>query len=475
MPISEAIDIEKVVGDVEAIVSSKYVSTNLYEKIKNCTVPRPYEVEREILPYVVVLPGSSDEISEILKYANKGKIPVFVRASGTSLSAHSRPHTHGIVINTSRMTHMQIDEEQGFFECGPGITAGKVAEQLGKIDCFLPMWPGSMGVASMGGLIANNTSGHIVDLCFGKPNDFVAGLEVVLPNGDILETGTKGLRRIAGTDLTKFFVGSDGILGVVTKIRMVLVPQFEQAYGMAVFEDLSDMARAVQRLFAERHPAPLFMEMMEREVAKIGYEIKEMAPPNGSVLLFSEIGFNKDVALEKVNTIIELCRKEGAEDVESIRDEDTWHKVVAAREVIGPYLMQKNGGVINSAELVSNLKDLVAAMDDAVNFNHGLPILGELKNYLYGHIGALTFHPSFVFPTTWDAEKKRMAVQEVFQKEAELNLKYDTCGGEWGQFSLRTPFFKQKYGQVGYGLVRKFKEVVDPNNILNPGILEGMR
>jgi len=468
-------DLEHIVKAMEDIVTDKYVSTSLFEKIKNCTVPGPYEVEKEILPYAVVLPESAEEISRIMEFANSNRIPVFVRGSGTSLTAHSRPHTPGITINTHRMQKVEIFEEYGFFECQPGISASKVSDELSKVNSFLPIWPGSKLVASMGGLIANNTSGHVIDACMGKPADYVLGIEAVLPNGDILKTGSKGLRRIAGMDLTKFFVGSDGLLGVITKIRIRLVPKFKEAYGIAVFNDLGDLARGVKRLYTEQYPAPLLMEMMAQDVAKIAYEIKGMEPPNGAIVLFVENGFSEREALEKVNQVLGAFKAEKAEPAYAISDSETWHKVLGAREVIGPYIMQQNGDIVKSAEVVGNLKDLVEVMEDAVKFNEGLPLLGKLKNYLFGHIGGLTLHPTFLIPRAWTKENKRKAVDELFDRETAINLKYDTCGGEWGQFSVRTPFFIQKYGETGYGLIKSLKSMMDPNNILNPGILEGYR
>ena len=467
--------LEQIVEAMKEIVTEKYVSTSLFEKIKNCTVPGPYEIDEEILPYVVVLPNSSEEIGQILKFANIEHIPIFVRGSGTSLTAHSRPHLPGIIINTHRMRNIEIFEDYGFFECQPGITAAMVSEELGKINCFLPIWPGSKLVASIGGLISNNTSGHVVDACMGKPGDYVLGLEVVLPNGEIINTGSKGLRRIAGTDLSKFFIGGDGVFGVITKVRMRLVPNFKEAYGMAVFENLSDLAKGVQRLYRERSPAPLLMEMMAKDVAKIAYEIKGMEPPKGSVVIFVQSAFSEKEALEKVEEVLRCFRAEKADPAYSISDHEAWHKVLGAREVIGPYIMQQDGDIVKSAEVVGNLKDLVEVMEDAVKFNEELPLLKNLNNYLFGHIGGLTLHPTFLIPRTWSKEKKKKAINELFEKETELNLKYDTCGGEWGQFSVRTSFFIQKYGETGYNIVRGLKESLDPNNILNPGILEGYR
>jgi len=466
---------QHLIDELGRIVSPPYVSGGIFERIKNATTPLGLPAEEERLPYAVVMPADSQQIAAILKLANRERISVFVRGSGTSLIGHSRPHCRGIVLNTHRMRKLTLFESYGYFECGPGLTAAKLGEALARIDCFLPVWPGSRVIASMGGLVCNNTSGHIVDVCFGKPGDYILGLEVVLPDGQVIQTGSKGLRRIAGTDLTKFFVGGDGLMGVVTNIRMRLVPRLQQAYGVAVFNDLGALARGVRRIFAERHPPPLFMEMMDHKVAEIGYGIRGMAPPPGAVLMFGAVSASQRGASEKISRMLAVFSDSGAAELQLVEDERVWQQIVAAREVIGSYLLQQVDGVLNSAEVVSNLAGLEEAMDDVTHFNRGLPLIGQLDNYLFGHIGALTFHPSFVFPRRWTTAEQKSALEEIFRREMELNLKYDTCGGEWGQFGLRTPFFKAKYGAAGFDLIRAFKQAVDPHNILNPGILEGYR
>ena len=199
-------------------------------------------------------------------------MPVFVRGSGTQLAGSTRPHVPGIILNTHRLNRLEISEKEGFFECGPGCICADVQTELSRHGCFLPMAPGSRLIASMGGLVSNNTSGHLIDACLGKAGDYIMGLEVVLPNGDVIETGTKGLRRPAGTDLTKFFVGGDGLLGVITKIRMRLIPEFHRAFGLACYDDLHSLARGVQRMYYEKRPIPLFMEFMDKKTSKLAFE-----------------------------------------------------------------------------------------------------------------------------------------------------------------------------------------------------------
>jgi glycolate oxidase len=467
---SEIVPIAK---ELAKIVPEKYVITHLFERIKSSIDTFPYEAEEKSLPFAIVMPKSKNEVSEIMKYANRIGVPVFIRGSGTSFTGASRYPAPGIVINTHRMDNIEIFEDYGFFECGPGCICESVAKEIETRGYFLPFAPGSRLIASMGGLIANNTSAHVVDASIGKPGDYVLGLEVVLPNGEIIETGTKGLRRPAGTDLTKLFVGGDGLFGVVTKIRMRLAPAFEKAYGIAIYQDLRSLAKGVQRIYMERRPPPLFMEFMEKETAKIGYKIKGLEIPKGSVILFVSIGNSREEASHKAKQILSSLAAENPIETQPIEDIELWEKLWSSREVIGSYLMQESGNQWASAEVVSNLRKLEECMEDARHFNKDLPVLSQLALYLFGHIGGLTMHPGVIIPKEWDNEKKKRAIDEKFQREAELNLKYNTCGGEWGQFAKRTPFFIQRYGRESYEWVMRMKKTFDPNNILNRGVLEG--
>jgi len=466
---------ESIAKALESILSREYISTNRFERIANALHPFPYDIEEQEVPYVVVMPQSAEEVSGIMKYANKEKIPVFVRGSGTQLAGSSRPHTHGIVLNVYNLNELEILEDYGFLECGPGCIVAQIDDAVSKLGYFFPFHPGSRIIANMGGVVSNNTSGHIVDTSVGKPCDYVLGLEVVLPNGDILETGTKGMRRPAGTDLTKYFASGDGLLGVITKIRIRLAPAFQRSYGFAMFNDLKDLARGVQRMYLEKRSKPLLMEFMENEAAKIGFEINGLPEPKGSAIFFVSIGSTEVEASSKLNQVLESLKAENPEEAYEVTNMDDWEKLWGAREVIGSFLMKKTGYQWKAAEVVCNLKDLVEGIEEAKNFNKGVPIIEDLPLYLYGHIGALSMHPGILIPSDWDNDIKKKALKIIFEKEAALNVKYGGCGGEWGQFSKRKGFFIRRYGESGYEFVKTIKKAIDPNNILNPGILEGYR
>jgi len=463
---------EDIYEDLINIIPENFVSKSIFERANNAIGPFTFELRKEDLPYAVVRPGSTEEVSNLMKYANSKKIPVHVRGSGTSLQGASSYRHKGIVLNVSRLTHLNIMKECGYVEFGPGHRVLFVKEQLEKEGYFLPLVPGSIRVASIGGIISNNTSGHGIDSCLGKPRDYVLGLEVVLANGEVLETGTKGLRRPAGTDLTQYFVGGDGLLGIITNVRMRLLPSFKNAYGVAFFDNLISLVRAVQRIYVENAPPPLFLELLDKRTAEPPFELHGLPPPQGPLIMFQANGQTEEEASSKINQLVEVMRKESPIEVKRIDDLDEWHKIWLSRESALLYACQKEKGLYCLAEIVSTVANLVDCLEDTLKIAEGMPTLEKLgKPYLCGHLGALTFHPSFVIPVHWPAEEKAKVIDELLLKEAELNVKYGTCGGEWGQFSKRSSFYAKRYGETNYQLVKGVKRLFDPNNILNPSVL----
>ena len=466
---------KEIVSFLEGIVGPEYVTTSKFEKIKQSLDAYPYHADMNNLPIAVVLPETSQDISEILKYANKEKIPVYVRGSGTQLIGASRPDRPGIVIFTSRMTSFEIKEDYGYFEAGPGVRNAEAMDMLAERGYFLPLVIGAKFIASFGGATCNNTSAHLIDTGIGKPGDYMLAVEVVLPTGEIIETGTHGLGKPAGTDMTKFFVGGDGILGVVTKTRMRLVPMIQYSYGIACFSELGPIARSVKRMYLEQAPVPIFTEFLDHNVATIGYTNKGMEAPPGHVIFFVSYDREKEQADRKMDVLMDVFKKEDPIYADPVTDMVQWKKVWSARESTIPFLMNSLGGRLLLCEVVCNLAQFEEGMEEAAQFNKGVPYLEDLTIYLFGHIGALSFHPAFIVPPDLGDDRLREITDLVYKREAEFNTKYGTCGREWGQFSKRKDFFIMRYGQASYDLMKKIKAAFDPNNILNPGVLEGYR
>lgn len=468
-PEYEVVDVYESLKD---IISPDYLSVSLLERINNAVGIHAVGLKREQLPYAVVRPGCAQEVSELMKYANSKRIPVFVRGSGTSLCGASSYHHKGIVLNTSRLTHFNMVKENCFVEMGPGHRTLHIQEELEKEGYFLPMHPGSIVVATVGGIVSNNTSAHIVDPCKGKPRDYILGVQVVLCSGEILETGTTSLRRPAGIDLTQLFVGGDGLFGVITSVRLRLEPICKSAYGVAFFDDGIRAVRAVQRMYQERLSPPLFLEYLDKRSADAGFKVQGLEAPLGSVIIFQFIGQTEEEASSKRDRFLGIAEQENAVEAKEVDNLEYWDKLWTARSSVGPYAAQLGKGRIISAELVSPVENLLDCYEEAVRMGEDMPTLKKLNgNYLYGHLGALSFHPSFVTPADWSDEAKAKVISEVFLKEAEINAKYGTCGGEWGQGAMRMPFYRKRYGERNLQLVREMKRVFDPNNILNPDLL----
>lgn len=462
---------DEVQAELRTILPEEAISVGFFERVTNAldAYTSSDEIRREAVPYAVVWPRSANDVSQVLTYANHKRIPVFVRGSGTSLHGVSKYRTQGIVINTSRLKHFNLEKNNGYAEFGPGHRVLGVRQELEKEGYFLPLIPGSLKVASIGGIIANNTSGHVVDSSIGKPRDYVLGLQVVLPTGEIIETGTKGLRRAAGTDLTQYFVGGDGLLGVITGIRMRLIPLFENAYGVAYFSDELSAARAVQQVYWQQAPMPLLMEFLDTRAAKLCFALQNLPEPVGPVLMLNAIGRTEDEATQKINALVDVIRRQPVLEAKRIDDISEWRRIWQARDSATSYICQRGKGVFGLCEIASTVGDLVNCMKDTMNMSDGMPTLSKLgAPYLTGHLGALCLHPVYVFPAEWSAEEKNNGIEEIFFKESQINRKYGTSGGELGQFGKRTQFYPQRYGEKSYWLVKEIKKVFDPNNILNP-------
>ncbi|HUT72320.1 MAG TPA: FAD-binding oxidoreductase, partial [Desulfatiglandales bacterium] len=190
------VNASQVAQDLKNIVGNDHVHTDLFERINYADTSLPYDVAQGDLPDCVVQPANAQEISEVLRYANEHKIPVTTYGSGTSLIFGTKPKHRGITLSTERLTSLEINEDHQWFECGAGIKTGQVIRELGKLGYFLPIQT-QIG-SSVGGAVSINTLGHLTDNMFGRPVNHVLGLEVVLPTGEIIETGSKCLRRAAG-------------------------------------------------------------------------------------------------------------------------------------------------------------------------------------------------------------------------------------------------------------------------------------
>lgn len=469
---TKAMNIARLVSDLKGMVGEAYVSDDIYDRVSYARDPMPYDIEDQNIPYAVVRPGSIKEVSKLMAYLNKRKIPVYLHGSGTSLGGHSRPKMRSVVLATNRFNQIDINEEYMFVEFGGGTICADLMKALDEKGYLLPMNPGSQIVATMGGLIATNTIGHMIDVVYGRPSHRVLGLEVVLPTGEIIETGTKSLRRPSGIDFTRFFAGSEGLFGIITKVRMDLIKKPFAKYVAAFFKEPESAAYSFMRMYREKIPMPLYGEFLGENSARVGFQTKGLEPPEGCVALATSVGKTQEEADKNAELIKSIFDNEKAFRSMTLGPGDEQEKIWASREFI-LHTTQGKGNFV-AVEIVAAIPHLAKAMTEIHEVPKTMKIFKDAEIYTYGHLGALSLHGLFVIPNEWSDAKKKAAHREVMEVDRRMNLKYEAAGGEWGQMAVRVPFWRKKYGEKAYGLLKQIKAVFDPNNILNPGNIDGL-
>ncbi len=283
-----------------------------------------------------------------------------------------------------------MHEEDLYVEAGAGTNQYELEKLLSAHGYMMPMNIGSKYSSTIGGAVAINTIGHMVDICLGKLIDHVMGIEVVLPNGEIIETGTRSIRRPAGIDYTRFFVGSEGVFGVITKVRMRLLPEMNRAYVVGFCPDLTDIARTFMRYYNEKLPPPLYGELLDSEACEGPFKLRGLGEPKGDMALATTIGYTQEEADFKAKKMVDVFKAEKAIDayvISSLKEQkDLWE----SRDNILNILQAKKGGgklvmtgALEAAVPLSRLADAI----DYIRKGHSFNELHEAKLFIYGHVG----------------------------------------------------------------------------------------
>lgn len=462
----------KLSDDLKKIVGEPFLQTGLFERINYADTSLPYDVEEGDLPDIVVHPADAREISEVLKYANEHGIPVTTYGSGTSLIFGTKPKYKGISLSTERLTYFEINEDSQWFECGGGVKVGYAIGELGKRGYFLPIQ--TQAGSTIGGAVSVNTLGHVTDNIFGRPVNNVLALEVVLPTGEIIQTGSKCLRRAAGWDLARIFIGAEGVLGIITRVRMVLIPTQETEDAVGFFRKTEQIGDAVGMIYKKKLPLPLDGEFVGEKACKIGCEAYGLDFPEVAMAITRSMGRTKEEARKNAEEMVKVFKSAGATEAFILEDEKIKEKVWGVRANAMRWGQEKGLKGYMAIEVNPPLPLLPEAMAELNRITEGRnDLIGQTEAYLYGHVGSDSLHCLFAFPYDWPPEKMKQVVAEIWNLEKELNLKYDGVGGDWGQLPCRVPFYRERYGEVSYQIIKKMKQLFDPNNILNRGNVEG--
>jgi glycolate oxidase len=447
-------ELKKIVGAENVLTSSESLKAYSYDG----TTSWIHE------PDVVVLPTSTKEIAAIVTLANAEKVPVTPRGGGTNVSGGSIPIKGGIVLCTTKMNKiLKLDKENLTVTVEPGVVLMDLTMRLAKEGLFFPPDPQSFLGATMGGVIAENGGGPAC-VKYGVTKQYVLGLEIVLPTGQVINVGGRTLKNVVGYDLTMLFVSSEGTLGVVTKAELKLnpLPQAKKTM-MAVYDDVAMAGESVFRVL-ENGVIPDKIELLDNWVINRIEEMMPMGLPKDAdaVLLFETDGVPEAVAKE-TEKIVEIAKKYGARDVRVAKDQAEADKYWMARRAGFAAVYGKAPTVLSEDVTVprGQIPNLIRRCKE-IGKKYGVEVV------ILGHAGDGNLHPSVLTDqkNKEHYEKSVKAIDEVIESAVEFG---GVLSGEHGIGLEKAKFLRRVMEPAVIELMKGIKGLVDPNNIMNPG------
>lgn len=419
---------------------------------------------QQAMPDAVVYPESTQQVSDIMKVLHEYRIPLISRGSGTNLCGGTVPVNGGVVMVMQRMDKiLEVDMENLTATVQPGLNTKQFSTHVESLGLFYPPDPSSMAISTIGGNIAE-CSGGLRGLKYGTTKDYVIGLEAVLANGDIIRTGGKLMKDVAGYDLTKLLVGSEGTLAVITEATLKLIPPPKYKKTMlAMFSDLYSAARTVSKIIEQRI-IPATLEFLDNPTIRVVNDFAKLGLPLDmeAILLIEQDGEQETVERD-IASIAEICRSEQAERVQVAASEEEAQKLLTARRSAFTALARLRPTTILEDATVprSKIADMVLEINRIANKY-------DVQICTFGHAGDGNLHPTATTDARDEEEVARVekAFEEIFAAAIRLG---GTITGEHGVGIVKAPYLEWKLGEAGIHVMKGIKQAFDPHGILNPG------
>ncbi|MDA8228168.1 MAG: FAD-binding protein [Desulfitobacterium hafniense] len=451
---------QNIVQKIKDIVGNDNVLTSLEERI--C-----YSYDGTFqrgIPELVVFPADTKEVMEILKLANKEKFPVFPRGAGTGLSGGSIPISSGVALVLIRMNKIkEISPEDMLAVVEPGVVTGHFHQEVEKLGLFYPPDPASLKTCTMGGNVAENAGGPMA-FKYGVTKDYVLGLEVVTPQGEIMHVGGRTVKNVTGYDLTRLLTGSEGTLGIVTEITVRLLPKpKEKRTALVIFDKLGDAASTISAIICNG-VIPATLELMDQITINCVENYNHLGLPlDAEAILLIEVDGGKSQVEVDIKVIEEICENYHCRTIQIASLAEEREKLWKARRAVSSAIVQLNPTKISEDATVprSKIPEMVRRLREiAEKYKLHLPV--------FGHAGDGNLHPNILADKGNKEEMERVekAVEEIFLAALELR---GTLSGEHGIGIMKKPYLQWELGEVGIDYLKAIKRAVDPNNILNPG------
>ncbi|AKU17366.1 FAD-binding oxidoreductase [Luteipulveratus mongoliensis] len=410
--------------------------------------------------FVVVRARDRDDVVAVLEHAQAHRIPVVPQGARTSLCGASTALEGGIVLNVEALNQVEVSTAERYAVAGPGIVTADLKKAVAAQGLFYPPDPASSPMSTIGGNVATNAGG----LCcvkYGVTADYVRGLEVVLAGGEVIRTGRRTAKGVAGLDLTGLFVGSEGQLGVVTEVVVRLVPATDPPLtALATFTSLDDAAKALVALRAERH-GPNLLEVLDRSSLVAIQAMEDFGFPQDAEAVLLVQSDRPDHSAEDVQRYAKLLTTAGAEDVAVADDAQEADALMAGRRALAPALELKGPHFIEDVCVpVAQLGNLIRQSRD-IGRRTGVEVV------LSGHGGDGNLHPCLFFD---EQPGSRERAEEAFGQIVDAALDMGgTITGEHGVGSLKRRWLPRELGDAELARQRTIKAMFDPYGIMNPG------
>jgi glycolate oxidase len=450
---SVAEELRSIVGDEWFLDSPEDLATYSYDGFLE-----------EYRPDAIIVPGDGDEISHIMMVANREKINIIPRGAGTNICGSAVAREGGIIMAFHRLNRiLEIDHESMCAVVQPGVVNADLQKEVARYGLMYPPDPASMFVSTIGGNVALNAGGPR-GVKYGVTRDYLLGLEVVLPTGEVMRTGGKTLKNVSGYDLTRLMCGSEGTLGIFTEITLRLVPLAPaKATLQATFSDLDDAATTVSAIIGSGI-VPTTLELIDRAVLDvIGNYGGAQFHKDAAALLLIEVDGEEVLVKEQGERIESFCIERGAVLVERAGDSEEAEKLWQARRTaFGAVASVRPNCIVEDATVpIKRLPEIIRKIVEIADTY-------RLKIGVLAHAGDGNLHPLFMTDLRDRDEMARVdkAMEELYETAIGMG---GTLSGEHGIGIAKARFMEMEFSQGAIEIMRGIKRVFDPNNILNPG------
>jgi glycolate oxidase len=416
------------------------------------------------LPEVVVLPRTTQEVASTVALANRERIPILPRGAGTNLAGGTIPIKGGIVLSLTRMIDiLEIDDVNMVAVVQPGVVTAKLQAAVAKQGLHYPPDPASLKATTIGGNVGMNAGGPHA-LKYGVTSDYVMGLEVVLPSGEVIRTGGKAIKNVTGYNLTQLLVGSEGTLGVITEITLRLIPQPETSGSvLASFADLDDAATLVNKIL-HAGVTPAVIEIMDQmTIQTVEDYLQSGLPREAAALLLIQVDGVQAAVDQELGIVTQLCRDNKATMVEKATTPEEEESVWKARRSISPSLTR-----VRPNKLGEDISVPREAIPEVVRRIQEISCQRNLPIAIFGHISDGNLHPNILFDQADPEEMERVeaATGDIFEVATSVG---GTLSGEHGIGLLKQKYLSLDLAEGTVEVMRTIKKALDPLNIMNPG------